>query len=133
MNSLVVQNGSLALVGANPDFTGTVRIDAQGLLNVQAQGVNNAASMENNGTLLFEQPLNDSYTGSAITGTGQVVKNGQGDLIMAPNAYNTYSGGTRINEGALVVDKDSDLGGRIRRHHTRHGCLIRRHQRNAAL
>lgn len=110
VNALVVQNGSLALVGANPDFTGTVRIDAPGLLNVQAQGINSASSLENNGILLFEQPRDDSYTGSAITGSGRVVKNGTGALNMAPNADNTYSGGTFIQEGALIVDKDADLG-----------------------
>lgn len=110
IGSLVVQAGSLALVGANPDFDGTIRIDAPGLLNVQAQGINGATSLVNNGSLLFEQPLDDSYTGSAITGGGQVVKSGPGALTMSSATDNTYSGGTLIRSGALVVDKDSDLG-----------------------
>ena len=50
------------------------------------------------------------YKRQAITGTGQVIKNGTGSLTMASKDDNTYSGGTLINEGALVVDKDSDLG-----------------------
>ena len=66
--------------------------------------------MVNNGNLTFEQPSNDSYTGSAITGTGQVVKSGAGSLTMSSNGDNTYSGGTSIRDGALVVDRDSDLG-----------------------
>ena len=97
-------------MGANPDFKGTIKIDAPGILDVQAQGINNATSMTNNGILIFNQPINDNYTGSAITGTGQVIKNGTGSLTMASKDDNTYSGGTLINEGALVVDKDSDLG-----------------------
>lgn len=110
VNALVVQNGSLLLVGANPDFNGTVAIDAPGYLNVQAQGINGATSMTNNGILNFEQPFDDSYTGAAITGTGMVVKNGSGALVMDSKADNTYSGGTWIKEGALVADKDTDLG-----------------------
>lgn len=110
VDSLAVANGSLALVGANPDFTGTVRIEAPGRLYVQAQGVNAAASMENDGALIFDQAFDDAYTGSAITGGGRVVKVGVAALVMSPKAENTYSGGTLIREGALVVDKDSDLG-----------------------
>ena len=98
------------MVGANPDFNGTVNIDAPGQLSAQAQGINGATNMSNNGKLIFEQPIDDSYTGSAITGTGQVVKSGTGSLTMSSGTANTYSGGTFINEGALVVDKDSDLG-----------------------
>ena len=110
VKSISIENGLLSLVGANPDFKGTIEIDAPGILDVQAQGINNATSMTNNGILIFDQPINDNYTGSAITGTGQVVKNGTGSLTMASKDDNTYSGGTLINEGALVVDKDSDLG-----------------------
>ena len=110
VKSISIENGLLSLVGANPDFKGTIKIDAPGILDVQAQGINNATSMTNNGILIFNQPINDNYTGSAITGTGQVIKNGTGSLTMASKDDNTYSGGTLINEGALVVDKDSDLG-----------------------
>ena len=110
VKSISIENGLLSLVGANPDFKGTIKIDAPGILDVQAQGINNATSMTNNGILIFDQPINDNYTGSAITGTGQVIKNGTGSLTMASKDDNTYSGGTLINEGALVVDKDSDLG-----------------------
>lgn len=110
VDSLVIKKGLLSLVGANPDFNGTVNIDAPGQLSAQAQGINGATNMTNNGKLIFEQPIDDSYTGSAITGTGQVVKSGTGSLTMSSGTANTYSGGTFINEGALVVDKDSDLG-----------------------
>lgn len=110
VDSLVIKKGLLSLVGANPDFNGTVNIDAPGQLSAQAQGINGATNMSNNGKLIFEQPIDDSYTGSAITGTGQVVKSGTGSLTMSSGTANTYSGGTFINEGALVVDKDSDLG-----------------------
>lgn len=110
VDSLVIKKGLLSLVGANPDFNGTVNIDAPGQLSAQAQGINGATNMTNNGKLIFEQPIDDSYTGSAITGTGQVAKSGTGSLTMSSGTANAYSGGTFINEGALVVDKDSDLG-----------------------
>lgn len=110
VDSLVIKKGLLSLVGANPGFNGTVNIDTPGQLSAQAQGINGATNMTNNGKLIFEQPIDDSYTGSAITGTGQVVKSGTGSLTMSSGTANTYSGGTFINEGALVVDKDSDLG-----------------------
>lgn len=110
VNSLAVENGLLSLVGANSEFNGTIRIDAYGVLSVQAQGINGNTNMTNNGKLVFDQPIDDSYTGSAISGTGQVVKSGTGSLTMNSSSDNTYSGGTLINEGVLVIDKDSDLG-----------------------
>lgn len=110
VNSLAIEDGLLSLVGANPEFKGTVRIDDSGSLSVQAQGINGAINMVNNGHLIFDQPMDDSYIGSAITGTGQIIKTGSGSLTMSSSGDNTYSGGTLIAEGALVVDKDSDLG-----------------------
>ena len=110
VNSLAVENGLLSLVGANSEFNGTIRIDVYGVLSVQAQGINGNTNMTNNGKLVFDQPIDDSYTGSAISGTGQVVKSGIGSLTMNSSSDNTYSGGTLINEGVLVIDKDSDLG-----------------------
>ena len=110
VNSLAVENGLLSLVGANSEFNGTIRIDVYGVLSVQAQGINGNTNMTNNGKLVFDQPIDDSYTGSAISGTGQVVKSGTGSLTMNSSSDNTYSGGTLINEGVLVIDKDSDLG-----------------------
>ena len=110
VNSLAVENGLLSLVGANSEFNGTIRIDVYGVLSVQAQGINGNTNMTNNGKLVFDQPIDDSYTGSAISGTGQVIKSGIGSLTMNSSSDNTYSGGTLINEGVLVIDKDSDLG-----------------------
>ena len=110
ITSLTVDEGYLSLIGANPDFTGTTTINAAGTLSVQAQGINNSTQVTNNGTLIFDQSFDDTYSGAAITGTGQLNKQGSGDLIMSSQGANTYSGGTHVYEGAIVVDQDSDLG-----------------------
>lgn len=108
VDSLVIKKGLLSLVGANPDFNGTVNIDAPGQLSAQAQGINGATNMTNNGKLIFEQPIDDSYTGSAITGTGQVVKSGTGTLGLYGN--NTYSGGTWVKNGTVAITSPLSLG-----------------------
>jgi autotransporter-associated beta strand repeat len=108
--SLTVKNGLLNIVGAAPNFDGTVLIEAPGTLSIQAQSINKAGSVETNGQLIFDQAFNDTYSGKAITGTGSVTKEGGGMLVMSPQNDNTYSGGTYIVEGGLAVDRDSDLG-----------------------
>ncbi|UQZ89918.1 hypothetical protein C4J81_12130 [Deltaproteobacteria bacterium Smac51] len=112
INSVVVKNGVLSILGAAKEFTGAVDIQG-GILDVQAQGINNAASVkvDAGGQLTFTQTNSDSYTGQAITGGGMVIKQGTGTLTMSSKGDNTYTGGTWIREGTLAVDKDSDLGG----------------------
>ncbi|WP_371345259.1 autotransporter-associated beta strand repeat-containing protein [Ancylobacter sp. IITR112] len=62
----------------------------------------------NNGTLIYNEPGTQAVF-SVISGTGQVVQSGPGDLSLA--AANTYSGGTFIINGSkLRVLADSALG-----------------------
>ena len=48
--------------------------------------------------------------GSGITGTGGLVKNGSGTLVIDGPVFNTYSGPTTINGGVLVVNRLSSGG-----------------------
>lgn len=110
IDSLLVKEGLLHIVGAAPQFTGSVQIDSSGSLNVQAAGINNANSVVNNGTLIFVESKDADYTGQAITGHGMVIKQGGGNLTVAGVDANTYGGGMWISAGGILVNKDSDLG-----------------------
>lgn len=46
--------------------------------------------------------------GSSLTGSSGVVKNGAGQLVL--NGTNTFTGGLRVDAGALVVNSDAALG-----------------------
>ena len=63
--------------------------------------------MDSNGrTNVFAEPLlHDGALGSAPD--GGLTKNGQGSLIMASNL--TYTGGTTVNAGALVLSNSAAL------------------------
>ena len=117
IKTVTVTDGSLLIVGAAPDFTGDVVINSDtakgtaGTLIVQAESINNANSVTNNSILVFDQPNDDEYTGKGITGSGMVIKEADGVLTMDSSTVNTYTGGTWIKEGTVVVNKDSDLGG----------------------
>ena len=113
-----VQNGTLVLTGANPNYTGQVIIDPAGTLEARAQALptqllpaNNVANITNNGLVRFAQPDNGTYVGQ-IVGTGAVEKTGAGTLTLEPSvaAGNTYSGGTFINGGVVAVGADNALG-----------------------
>jgi autotransporter-associated beta strand protein len=66
-----------------------------------------SAAITNNGTLVFDQSSDGTFS-QPITGTGDLVKTGAGALTLT--AASTYSGGTTISAGALIVSSDSVLG-----------------------
>ncbi len=59
------------------------------------------------GILTVGDSTSTTYAG-VISGTGSVVKQGDGTLVLT--GTNTYSGGTAINGGTLQVSSDSNLG-----------------------
>ncbi|MDU0078352.1 autotransporter-associated beta strand repeat-containing protein, partial [Bacillus sp. IG2] len=61
----------------------------------------------NNGTLAFNLGNSSSFH-SIISGTGNVVKDGSGTLVLSGN--NLYTGGTDLEGGVLSVGSDSNLG-----------------------
>ncbi|HEX7816216.1 autotransporter-associated beta strand repeat-containing protein [Dyella sp.] len=95
--------GTLVLTGNN-SYTGDTTI-AQGTL--QGNTLSLHGNMADNGTLVFDQSFDDTYTG-AITGNGQLVKTGTGVLTLS--GVNAYAGGTSILAGGLAGSTTSLQG-----------------------
>ena len=114
IKQITVVGGTLALLGANPNFVGKVDIQTGGTLNVQAQGISNAIDFDatngikNDGTLVFDQPFNDTFA-KKINGAGTVVKEGNGTLTLT-STDNTYAGGTEILQGTIAINDVRALG-----------------------
>ena len=97
---------NLTLTGFNTYGGGTTV--SGGKLVVDTDSLPASNGVENNATLEFNQAFNGTYSG-VISGSGQVVKSGGGTLTL--DQTNTYSGGTRIEDGTLAISQDAHLGG----------------------
>ena len=91
--------GTLSLTGG--DRFGGVTISG-GTLEVRGVNISTLSygDISNNGAMLFNS-TNDLNIDSVISGTGSVTQQGTGALIFT--GTNTYSGGTTINAGSLLV------------------------------
>jgi autotransporter-associated beta strand protein len=58
--------------------------------------------------LTFDGAGNITVLDPIATGSGSIVKNGEGSLSLL--ATNTYAGSTRINAGSLIISADASLG-----------------------
>ena len=94
-------SGELVLTGNN-SYTGTTTI-AAGTLTVGNGGTSGSlgtGAIINNGVLAFNR--SDAVAlNTAMSGTGSLVKNGSGTLTIQKML--SYTGGTIVNEGTLVV------------------------------
>ena len=85
--------------------TPTVNITPGGVLQLNDGG--DVGSFVNNGSLIFAR--SDTFTFSrTIAGIGNVIQDGPGTTILS--GVNTYSGGTVIELGTLLVDNPQALG-----------------------
>lgn len=106
----LVQKGSgeLVLTGNN-SYTGVTRI-AVGTLTVGDGGTSGSlgtGAVVNNGVLVFNR--SDAVVfNTAVSGTGALVKNGSGTLTIQKQL--SYTGGTTVNEGTLVLSKGGANG-----------------------
>jgi fibronectin-binding autotransporter adhesin len=101
VGQLVVEgNGTLILGGVNSYSGGT------DLVNGTLIGDTNSLQGDifDDGTLEFDQDFDGTYAGN-ISGTGQVIFDGTGDVTLT--GLNTYTGGTFILSGAVQGDTDS--------------------------
>lgn len=101
--------GTLVLGGAST-YTGPTTISA-GTLQLGEGGTTGSfasSTMTNNGVLVFYRS-NTAPQGTdfpqTISGTGAVLQNGSGTTIF--NTINTYTGGTTVNAGSLILSGGS--------------------------
>lgn len=115
-------SGSMTLTGGTMGFNeaGSSLLDrASGVTlgngtvkAVESFSIANAADVVLNGTgtgTVFDTNGKTITVDSKLTGSGKLVKNGEGDLKLT--AANTYTGGTTINTGSLTITHAQALGG----------------------
>ncbi|EIW7616996.1 autotransporter outer membrane beta-barrel domain-containing protein [Salmonella enterica subsp. enterica serovar Kintambo] len=97
----LILNGAMTATGATVDSGTALQIGNSGTL-----GAFNG-NIVDNGTLTFNRSDAAAY-GSVISGSGNVIKQGGGELTLSNN--NSYSGGTTIAEGTLTATAGGALG-----------------------
>lgn len=95
----VLEVGGILSRGAG----GSIDLAGGGTLQIGRGGATGTLDTDlvNNGHLIFDRTTASTYSGS-ISGTGMLIKNGSGSLILSGG--NSYSGATTINAGTLAVD-----------------------------
>ncbi|QRI63769.1 autotransporter domain-containing protein [Shinella sp. PSBB067] len=128
--AVAVKGGLLRLTAANAGLSGTLALEsasialeddnAAGTAHIQASGasgivygdgveIDNEVTIADGHTLNLDVAADEAATQSGIIdGNGRIHKTGTGELILA--ADNSYSGGTVISEGTLVVGAGGDQG-----------------------
>jgi fibronectin-binding autotransporter adhesin len=111
---LLKDGASTQILSGTNTYTGATTISA-GTLQIGANGTSGALStssaLTNNGTLVFNRSntiTQGTDFANAITGTGAVIKDGGGTLVL--NAANTYTGSTTVNSGTLAAAAANALG-----------------------
>jgi len=96
--------GTTILTAANT-YTGGTTV-ASGTL--QGNTTSLQGNVTNNGTVIFDQATTGTFAG-AITGTGKLVTQNTGTLVLTGN--NTFTGGIQVNAGSnLSISSSSALG-----------------------
>ncbi len=105
--------GTLSLSGANT-YTGATTINA-GTLQIGNGGstgsLSTSSAITNDSALAFNRSdtitQGTDFTATAISGSGSLVQNGSGTLILS--SANTYTGGTVLNAGTIQIDNANAL------------------------
>ena len=101
--------GTLVLAGGNNTYAGTTTI-SQGTLqlgNHTGSGGYISGAIVNNGRLVVDVPFTLPLS-NKISGSGRVIQNGDGILILS--GANTYTGGTEVNAGTLTAGSATAFG-----------------------
>ncbi|WP_347253174.1 autotransporter outer membrane beta-barrel domain-containing protein [Leminorella grimontii] len=111
--NLVKSGGGELTLSDSSGYSGGTTISG-GTLTANSASALGVGNVENNGTL----KLNEGELSSTLSGTGELVKVGGGELTLSGN--NAYGGGTTINGGTLTAANvnalgagDIDNGGRL--------------------
>ena len=99
---------TMILTGENT-YTGGTTICSCGTLQLGNGGTTGSilGDVDNEGTLIFNRSNSYTFNG-VISDTGNVIHNGAGTTFLS--ADNTYSGGTTVNAGRLVVGNGGTTG-----------------------
>jgi autotransporter-associated beta strand protein len=101
--------GGIGALGVGTSFAGSIVLQSDSTITM---GNSTITGPINNGSfvLTIATLLNSESTiQGAISGSGSLVK--QGNAILILSAANSYTGGTSISAGMLIVSADSALGG----------------------
>lgn len=108
IGSLGAVNGTMVKSGAgNLTLTGDSLLDWSidfGALTTAADRFGGNASIDSNGTLIFDQGIDAEY-GGVFTGSGDFEKSGAGTLVYNGNS-SAYGGTTTVAAGRLIVGSD---------------------------
>jgi autotransporter-associated beta strand protein len=100
-----VGNGTLAITGANTNFTGNWFIGTNGTILVST-GTLGLGSVSNNGQLIYSN--SGTITVGGIAGTGSLTQAGSGTLFLGGS--NSYTGLTLIRAGTLAIGTNGPTG-----------------------
>jgi autotransporter-associated beta strand protein len=105
---LVQMGPGTTVLTANHAYTGGTTISA-GALQLGNGGTTGSilGNVTDNGSLLFDRSDNVTFN-AKMSGSGNLVQNGSGTTILG--GINTYSGGTIVNSGTLLVNSSQALG-----------------------
>jgi len=103
----IVTKGSGTLILTASNMYGGVTTINSGTLQLNGNGSFGSGAVINNSVLAFN-PSGTCTVNNAISGSGSVVLNGVGWLILT--ASNSYSGGTIVNKGTIIPSDSSAFG-----------------------
>ena len=109
-SDLNATNNSHVILTANNSYTGPTGIDSTSSIQVgdnTTTGTLGNGAVTNNGVLSYKR-TNAITESNAISGTGSLLQIGSGTTTLT--AANTYSGGTTVSAGKLLVDNTTGSG-----------------------